>query len=1028
MRWSRSLALCALALFSCVVVLPFLPVAKEVADLFVLEVTGQSSANGMAQVYLDAGSGYAEANSTSGPWGEPGADAIVRLPLPSGTYRALRFDPLNRDGTVTLARLRVVTKGGRVIREFPLNTLRASDQIDSLRVEGSRLIVQITPRASDPQLDVPLAEPLVLVPSLIEILAGLLARAAGVFTATLAIYLACTRIGWLRDQGGATLAWAQRRPAVALFVVAAVAVVASAYPIVFLGKSYVSPNLGTSLLYETFPTLPGYTEARTTDVRGSDIGAIMWQHVPFSSIQHRALAAGEVPLWNRYSAGGVPLLGQGQSMFGDPLQLLPIAANGAAWAWDLKYLAAKVLCAAGLGLTVFALTRRLGPAAIIAATTPFVGFFIYRLNHPAFFSFCYAPWILYTWLRFVQAESWRGTIFSAAGLMGANWFLLNSGTVKEAYVLLLGLNFSGACMLLATPARGPSRLGRSLLMLWAGGLFALIAAPIWLTFLDTLKASYTSYNAPSAFQIQPALLLGLFDETFYRPLMFAQRTFNPSASFVVLLGVLYFLVTLRSHFASRTILALAISALPAVALVFGVVPPAWIVRWPFFGNIAHIDNCFSCVLIILLSVLAGVGFVRASERLGTSEGRADLVGCALGLAAIVGLWVGFGHSVHRAVFGPGTTFSPLPNDQPLLIARFVWWYLAALLVGCALIALAARRALQAGRATAGTVVLLALGAVLLLWRQGAQADAVGFETYVFRPTARVSFHAPSPAVGFIQAANAQAPARAFGLHDNLFSGWTPLYRIETIFGPDALANPYWRELTGCIPGVKRIWDWRLSLQPADVATAQPFLDALNVRYYADLRPDPKLLGRTLQLGIAADLDVYTSPTAWPRAFFTDRAVSYNTATEFWDLVAHGDRRPFAAVQRNDDVALRATANLGHALGDRAVVPATHYRLTENTLTFELEAPAAGVVVVNQAFWPRYFRATANGQRVPIFRLNHALQGLYVAQPGHYEIEVRCLPSYFPRNMMVSALGLLLLGGTLAVGLRLRPETNGQLAA
>jgi len=46
----------------------------------------------------------------------------------------------------------------------------------------------------------------------------------------------------------------------------------------------------------------------------------------------------------------------------------------------------------------------------------------------------------------------------------------------------------------------------------AGVLFALLASPVLVTFIDTLAGSYTSYNAPSAYQIQPELLLGFFDE------------------------------------------------------------------------------------------------------------------------------------------------------------------------------------------------------------------------------------------------------------------------------------------------------------------------------------------------------------------------------------------------------------------------------------------------------------------------------------------------------------------------------------
>ena len=107
-------------------------------------------------------------------------------------------------------------------------------------------------------------------------------------------------------------------------------------------------------------------------------------------------------------------------------------------------------------------------------------------------------------------------------------------------MLLLGLNAAGALTLLTVrPWR--VQLARWAIVAWAGGLFVLIALPWWGVFLHTLGNAYTSYNAVSAFQIQPALLLGLFDEVFYRHLTPLAWVFNPSLSFLFLLGAVYFM-------------------------------------------------------------------------------------------------------------------------------------------------------------------------------------------------------------------------------------------------------------------------------------------------------------------------------------------------------------------------------------------------------------------------------------------------------------------------------------------------------
>ena len=52
---------------------------------------------------------------------------------------------------------------------------------------------------------------------------------------------------------------------------AAAAVVLGSCPVVFLGKNYVSPNHGTLLLYDNYPTLPGYEDTRWGDPKSSDV-------------------------------------------------------------------------------------------------------------------------------------------------------------------------------------------------------------------------------------------------------------------------------------------------------------------------------------------------------------------------------------------------------------------------------------------------------------------------------------------------------------------------------------------------------------------------------------------------------------------------------------------------------------------------------------------------------------------------------------------------------------------------------------
>ncbi len=1031
MKFFTAASLLVAALVSAAVCIPFLPGAKENLEVFSLQVTLTTRGHGRVQVYFDTGQGFSEQQSASQPL-RPGSNAATyNLPLPSGVYRQFRFDPIDGDAPVSVQAMRIVADSGHVVRELPLAAVVPAHDIAALNHKAAALEIVPTPRSEDPQLLIRFDPPLEIKPSSAFLVGSAPWYALGIFAALAASLLALDR-PQLRRRCAKILQVLGATPRRAIWVVALAGVVASSYPVVFLGRSFISPNMGTVLLYDTYPTLPGYTSTATGNNMGSDIGAIMWQHVPLSMVEARALRHGEAPLWNRYNSAGTPLLGQGQSMFGDPLHFLVIAANGAAWAWDLKYLIAKWLFAVGMGLIVLgvgggtagrgglrseadATMEQRPPAAgpalraaalIVAAVAPFIGFFVYRFNHPAFFSLCYAPWPLYCWIRAVRAPGLRATFGWAAGLMLSNLALMNSGTAKEAYMLLLTMNLAGLCVLASATLAAGEKAKKLGLLTWAGVLFALITAPIWSTFLHELHNAYTSYNAVSAYQIQPSLLLGAFDEIFYRPLMPADRTFSPSLNFVFLLGFLYFVATLRTQFAHRTAITLAVVSLLPLALAFGLIPGAWIVRVPLLANVAHVDNTFSCALIVLWGVLAGVGFATAADRLRTREGRDDLIIVSLLLGALVFGWIAFRQVVHRPIFGP--TFTVNQPGHTLAVAPFIWGYLASLLLGAVVLMLAARRALVRGMATPALALLIALAAGVLCWRHGLQATTAGFETYVLRPTVRAPLHAKSDAIAFLQAEQSQAPFRAYGLHGNFFPGWTAAYGLETIHGPDALMSPTYRELVGAMRGVERIWDWRLYLEPKNVAVARPYLDSLNVRYYLDLHSDQRLLEPTLRAVKFADLDVYESPTAWPRAFFSDKVITYRTVDELLGRIRSAEGHPFAAVQTSDLDDVSPLRSVVSAQPAESIEAATHYRLTENTTSFDVHATGPGVVVLLEAWWPGDFRAAVNGQKARVLRFNHAFKGVIIPAAGDYHIEFRCVPKDWYRNVALCGLGLSLL--------------------
>lgn len=1012
MKLFNAPALGALALLSAAAVFPFLPTLRVASDEFALEVNLASTASGHVQVYWEKDGGLTEASSSVLPVAGNAPAAVYRLTVPTGAYDWLRFDPIDGEGTVVVRSARMVDRRGRTIRSIALADFGTQHEIQSMRVGEGGLEIRVVRGGTDPQVILRFNPRLDLRYGAAAIAADLVPRSAALFAILAILLLVLDRALRLGKKSKDAAGWLAGRPPLAVGLASAFAVVLSAYPVVFGGKSFVAPNIEVvRLLYEGTPSLPEYKVPFLTDIKGSDVGAIFWSHIPFSMIEHRAvLRDHEWPLWNRYDSGGTPLLGQGQSMFGDPLHLLVIAADGAAWAWDLTYLAEKGMLALGLGLLVLAITRRTPAAVLVSLAAPFFGFFIYRVNHPAFFSLCTAPWPLLCWVRASQARSLRSLGAWAAGLILANLALMNSGTVKEAYMLLLTMNFSGLCVVLAAEEPLRARLRRLGVLAWSLVLLLLISAPVWMTFLATLRLSYTSYDAPNAFQIQPSLLIGAFDEAFYRPLTPGGVVFNPSANFVVLAGVLYFLATLRAQFSNRVAIVLAATSLAPLALAFGLVPPSWIVQVPFIRNVAHVDNSFTCALIILWSVMAGAGFSAALDRLGTPEGRADLAIAGLLLFAVVFQYVAFGQAIHRPSFPLEPVFTVLKPGESLPLGRFVGNYLLCLVAALAASGLLARRWLRTGRMTSGTAIGLVVCAWALLWRQALQPSTAAFAKYTFQPGPRADFHADSPAVDRMRETQASEPSRGVGVLGSFFPGWTAAYGLEGIGGPEALMNPYYRELTGVSP-VARVWDWRLILTRDSLPAARPFLDFLNVGYYFSMPVEGVLGSGLVPLG-HDDLDTYRSPTAWPRAFFTNRLAVYDTPADLVGLVANGDGRPFAAIQTSD-VGDDGRFGLLRRMGDRTVKPADGYALTERTTRFTVHATGPGVVVLNEAYWPGYARAEVNGAQARIIRLNHAFQGLVIGAAGDYVVTFRYGPRLFGVSVGIAAVGLGLLVLSLA---------------
>jgi hypothetical protein len=970
------------ALVAAAVCLPFETTARDRQDGYFFEVGLATDRAGQAQLFYDLGRGINENDSTRLAVAGGGGTATYRFPLPTGRVNGLRLDPTDQDGRVAITGARVVDRSGTEIHRFGPADFRPVQQIKSAAADGPVLRVEVEPGGFDPILELPLANPLRLAVTWKLQFLAMFPFAAPLFLGFALLALFGSR--WSTGPRLAQLAaWAQRRPWLAVAAAAGLGVAIQCHPILLFGRSFVSPDVGSYLYYDHFPTLPGYQSTTLEDAKGSDVAAMLLSHLQYPQLQTRALLEdGELPLWNRYTLAGVPLLGQGQSMFGEVLNLIPMLGRSAAWAWDAKFLLAHWLYGLGIGLAVLLLTRRPGIAAFVAATAGYIGFFAFRANHVAQFSLCFSPWIVVAWLRLGDARTWKAVAGAAAVWVLANWEMMTSGAIKEAYMLMLCLNFGGLLALLAGDSPWAERGRKLAAMVGVGIGFLLLTAPLWWLFLDTLKQSYTD-SAPGVSTLPWWSFAGFFDDLLYRQLRPGELHLAPSGNMVLLVGLLGLLAGWRELVGNRRVLALLAAALVPLAFTFGLIPPSVILKLPFIANLRHTHNVFSCALLVLTTILAGPGLLALVRP---ADGRSRILRGA-GILVGIGLlgWAYFANTTAAA-------FSPFFRGYvPLL--------LIGVLVGLVGLSLAPRPQLRGLR-----IACVGAAAFLLLWRHG-QYLATPFDAYVYNPAIRVDFHAPSPAAADVQRRLAE-PSRPTGIGLNVFSGFNQMLGWEGIYGVDPLRSPYFDDLAVAGGAAKvRWWDGR-TWNEDNLAPQLPVQDLMNARFYlASHAATPRAIPG-LRFLAAHDLDVYESPTAWPRAFFTDRLAGYSNLAEFARQVSGGDRRPFASVERNTAPGLPLVPY--NQLADRVVSPAANYQLTANTTTFQVTSRGPGYAILTEGYYPDDFRVTVNGAPAEYFRVNHAFKGVRIPAAGTHTVTFSYWPHHLTLALAMSAGGLILL--------------------
>jgi hypothetical protein len=786
--------------------------------------------------------------------------------------------------------------------------------------------------------------------------------------------------------------WSTKHPILAIMLVSLLAVVINCYPIIFCGRSYVSPACVEWMVYDWSPPLPGMDPARYQNVaqHGSDVGAMMWWGVPIGFVESRGLLEhGEIPLWNRYSHAGDTLIGQAVSMLGDPLQLIVILGRGSAGAWDVKFLAAKFLFCAGFGLLIRRLLGSRPLSLIYAALAAYCGAFFFINNHPVFFVFCYAPWILLSALAWLDVQSGRHIRWGLVWLL-VNFACFNAGHVEAAVVLIGGLNLTAVAYVLARHrklAGMAAVLGRVIV---GTILFLGLTAPMWMSFLAALDGAYTLHSEVRVTQLPYVTLLGVFDDLFFLlPLRSdAYAAIAPGTSLLVMVGYIFSALRWR-QLRGETFFWVNTGAIMLWGgCVFGWVPAPILAAIPLLNRVGHIYTDFSYLLVIQLTIQSAFGFKCLAEEKDFRRAAVDF------------FWVGLIFGGMLLMYCFGITHNAIPWDYVLcvLAGGFGMPLLFAYL-----------KSVNRPITVIGWAGIIFLGFVPQ-FRFGLYT--MGSDDLLMLPGPRAVLDAPSKAIDKIRA-DKSGPFRVVGMNWAFAGDYSAVYNLEDIRSCAPLSNGEFINLVRKIPGVEFGGEAGWAIRILNPVAAQPLLNLLNVKYLL-ARPDPKTQvreGLDFRITDRSDFLVLENLQAWPRAFFSDKVSTNSSTEEFIQQLSESSKQPFVSLSE-DEIRKRPGLQALENTRQASIMPATHYRLLPNSTAFDVHAPSAGVVFLAEG-QARDFTAMANGEPKEVLTVNRAFKGVYLDKPGDYHVEF----IYRPRHWRLAcALFWISIGGVIILAL------------
>jgi hypothetical protein len=738
---------------------------------------------------------------------------------------------------------------------------------------------------------------------------------------------------------------------------------------------------------------------------------------------------GELPLWDEHELLGRPLHADASFPTFYPPDWIGLATTATR---AYAYSSALHVLLAALGMLL--LLRRAGLPAASAAVGALAygagGWMAVHLHVPHFVrSAAWLPWIVLASLRLAERPSPR----RAALLAAAVGLTALAGYPQLLGIMLLAAGLAACAFVVRVAERG-ARLRAAGWHLAAFAVGGLLGAVELVPVAELHAASLRSENLPDeiarAKSLRPIHLASLVAPDFQgHPVALQQaglatvEEWPPAREFfateiqdnyvedTLYGGVVTLLLAFVAVVASRRRTAVAaFAALFLLALLIATATPLQ----PLFRAVIPGLGAGSPKRVLLLAAfgLAGLGALGLEPLCsGDRRARVALLASGLFVAALCGAGLLCGRMLlpawNRGVPDPAR----LATLRSLLDSAF------AVPAAFALAAAALAPWFVGGRRACVAVALLIALLAFDLARFGRRFDP-------FQPPAAEG--RATPVVDFLARPESRGRTLRFPSRLLLPASLASKWGVASVDGIQALIVRETGELLDALePGVvdeasrNQVGSFDgLPDRDADAAhppdprfLAKP-LTGLLARWIVVDRPLPPELGFALAYDGRAtgeNLGVYEHPRALPEAFFADRVCVDPDKRSRLARLAADDFAParVAVVDAEADVAtLPAALHVAAAAAPAEAAPAATVkseRVRPELLRVRVETPAAGVLVVNQAFF-RGWRALVDGREQPPIRVDHALTGV-VLGAGAHDVELAYRPASFVAGAGLSGAAL-----------------------